>query len=289
MAQPRLPPLNALKTLEAVHETGSISAAAKQLSVSHSAVSHQIKVLQEWIGRPIIVRKGRSVSLTPAGESLAMVVRKSFDAIRHEMDLVPLRFKRSVSLTVSPVIAQEIILPNLPDFHKNSEGITLHISLELADHPRSTSPDIEIGFGRLAQLSQNDRVFMPGTAVLVAAPSLLARYDHDPEKTLRHAPRISDEDARMWPRWLGRPNTETDVNPIVYCEGSFLMQRAAIEGLGIAINRKATLTRALDAGELVILSDREIDDDWAYILRCAPNVSSEPEVAKVLSWLETLS
>tara|TARA_B100000989_G_C19433014_1_gene423878 strand:- start:11 stop:316 length:306 start_codon:yes stop_codon:yes gene_type:complete len=88
MKQKPLPSLNALKTLEAVREAGSISLAAERLSVSHSAVSQQLKQLQDWTGRALVVRKGRSVMLTSAGESLASVVNESFDAIRHVTNIL---------------------------------------------------------------------------------------------------------------------------------------------------------------------------------------------------------
>jgi LysR family glycine cleavage system transcriptional activator len=137
MKQKPLPSLNALKTLEAVREAGSISLAAERLSVSHSAVSQQLKQLQDWTGRALVVRKGRSVMLTSAGESLASVVNASFDAIRHELDVLPTRFKQPISISAAPVIAENIILPALPLFLTEQSDIVLHLSLVHSDHRRN--------------------------------------------------------------------------------------------------------------------------------------------------------
>ena len=71
----RLPSLNALRALEAVRETGSVSAAARRLSVSHSAISHQVKQLEAWIGRPVTIRRGRTVALQRYAHGDGLVLR----------------------------------------------------------------------------------------------------------------------------------------------------------------------------------------------------------------------
>lgn len=285
----RLPSLNALRALEAVRETGSVSGAARRLSVSHSAVSHQIKQLEAWIGRPITVRRGRSVALTEAGESLARVVHDSFDAIRHEIDLLPLRFARAVSISALPVIAEEILLPNLDQFRSAFPNISLHISLAQTDRPKTPAPDVEILFRQKDRLLPGEVVLLPGDAVPVCAPKLLATSGQDPAAAVRLGPLLIDEDSRMWTRWLpqvGDEWTPGDMARTIYLEGSFLLQKAAEHGIGIAICRKATIGRAIRSGRLVPLSDVAIDQDWAYTRRVAAGREIEPEVQIVTDWLD---
>lgn len=287
----RLPSLNALRALEAVRETGSVSAAARRLSVSHSAVSHQIKQLEAWIGRPITVRRGRSVALTEAGESLARVVHNSFDAIRHEMDLLPLRFSRAVSISALPVIAEEILLPQLEQFCDDHPGISLHVSLAQTDRPKTPAPDVDILFRQRDRLLADEMVMLPGDAVPVCTPALLEAAGGNPATAVRRGPLLADEDSRMWSRWLhtvGEEWTPNESARTIYLEGSFLLQKAAENGIGIAICRQATIGRAIRAGVLVPLSDIAIDQDWAYTLRIAAGREIEPEVQGVIGWLNTL-
>lgn len=286
----RLPSLNALRTLEAVQETGSISGAARRLLVSHSAVSHQIKILQDWVGSPLIMRKGRSVVLTPAGQSLANVVHQSFDAIRHELDLVPLRLKRSITISAIPSVAEQIILPNLGQFLTGNPQLSIHIGIGISDRGQSPAPEIEIGFKRKDLLQPQDQFFLPGTAVPVAAPALIAKYG-DAETALAKAPILSDEDDRMWHNWWEAHDISTAMRrkPIAYFEGSHLMQRAAIEGLGIAFARRALIEKAISEGQLRLLSDKSIDENWVYYYRSAPDADFEPEIQNVIAWLHDLS
>ncbi|MEJ6395925.1 LysR family transcriptional regulator [Gymnodinialimonas sp. 2305UL16-5] len=288
----RLPSLNALRALEAVRETGSVSAAARRLSVSHSAVSHQIKHLEAWIGRPITVRQGRSVALTEAGESLARVVNNSFDAIRHEIDLLPLRFARAVSVSALPIIAEEILLPNLESFRAAHPNISLHISLAQTDRPKTPVPDVEILFRQKDRMLPGEDILFSGDAVPVCAPSFLAAAKDDPTAVIRKGPLLVDEDSRMWAQWLALADatwtTDEDTRTI-YLEGSFLLQKAAEQGIGVAICRRATITRALRSGALVQLSDTAIDQSWAYTLRIAAGRAIEPEVQLVTNWLRSLA
>lgn len=284
----RLPPLNALRALEAVGATGSITAAAARLRVSHSAVSHQIRQLEAWLGRPLILRRGRSVALTPAGESLAGVVHASFDAIRHELDRLPLRAQRAITVAALPVVASEIVLPRLSDFAARHPGLTLHLSLVHADSPARGAPDIEILFARRDRLLPGDRPLLPGTALPVAAPALVARAGGI-EAVLRGGPFVADEDLRMWEAWARAAGHAPDMGQTgLIFEGSFLMQEAARRGLGAAICRTATIADDLASGRLVALSDVTIDADWCYLLRLGATAANEPDIRAVSDWLTAL-
>ncbi|MBO6603915.1 MAG: LysR family transcriptional regulator [Roseicyclus sp.] len=287
----RLPPLNGLRVLEAIGETGSVTAAAKRLHVSHSAVSHHVKQLEAWVGQPLFTRRGRTIALTEAGESLAGVVHSSFDAIRHELDRLPIRFERSVSLSALPIIAETVILPQLHRFTEQHPEISLHLSLAQTDRPKTPAPDIELMFRERGRILPEETIMLPGTAVPVAAPALLTRLGGDPVRLLEEGPLIADEDFRMWQRWrdlakdrIGAP----DYAPQLILEGSFLLQKAALNGLGAAICRTATIQADLDRGALVRLSEIAIDENWFYTLRLAPPRADAPEVLAVQDWLISL-
>lgn len=279
----RLPPLKALRALEAIHQSGSIMGAARQLNVSHSAISHQVKALDAWSNEPLFIRQGRMTLLTDAGKSLASVTHEAFDAIRHEMDLLPMRSLRSVSIACLPLVATGWLLPRLASFNLRHPEINLHVSLSQTDKPVTPPPDIEIRFGRRAQLLAGDIVLIAGDAVPVCAPRLLnARAAAD---LLTNGPVLFDEDLRMWTRWYEttrHPRGPASGSSLIL-EGSALLQSAAIAGLGVALCRKAFLTNDLADGRLVALSDHAIDLDWCYFMRCDADKRRRPEVETVVA------
>ena len=79
--QRRLPPLNALHAFEAAARHESFSRAAKELHVTHAAVSHQIRALEKWLGAPLFERTARSVRLNERGRSYFPLVQGIFDQL----------------------------------------------------------------------------------------------------------------------------------------------------------------------------------------------------------------
>jgi DNA-binding transcriptional LysR family regulator len=287
----RLPPLTALRTLEALHLTGSVTGAAQWLRVSHSAVSHQIKLLEEWSDTPLFLRHGRITTLSDAGQSLATIAHGAFDAIRHEIDRLPLRRYRPVSVAALPIIATQLVLPHMTAFLSTTPGLRVHLSLALTDRPTNPAPDLEIKFVRRAALMASDMALLPGDAVVACAPQVLARFGGDWALLLREAPLIHDEDLRMWPAWhemTGQVRAEGAGDAQMILEGSGLIHAAVLGGLGVGFVRRALVGHDITAGRLCVRDDRVIDADWVYVLRADPRRVDDPDVARVIDWLRTI-
>jgi LysR family glycine cleavage system transcriptional activator len=286
--QNRLPPLKALRALEAVHKSGSVVGAARILNVSHSAISHQIKALENWTSHPLFVRHGRTTLLTEAGKSLAGVTHEAFDSIRHEIDRLPLRGLSSITIGSLPLVATEWLMPKLKDFRKLHPDINLHISIANSDHPINPLPDIEIRFGLKDQLMPDDMTLISGTAVPVCSPELLDEFKGDEDQLLMHGPLVYDEDLRMWSNWFEQAELKRDVDAVesgLLVEGSAMLRSAARSGCGVALCRTAFLGSDLDTGRLVQLSDVAIDDEWGYFIRCSDAIRGEPGVVELLGYL----
>ncbi len=285
----RLPPLHSLRILEALYLTGSVTRAANHLNVTHSAVSQQIRQIEQWSGRTMVRRVGRQSRLTEEGESLARVAREAFDAIRHEVDRLPLRSRRPVSIAALPIVAAEWLMSMLPDLLEKDADVSVHLSYALSDRPLQPEPDIAILFGLRDTLGPDDLPLLAGDAAPVCAPALLDRYEGDPARALMRGPYLHDEDLRMWPDWMEaaelRPNADAP-QPQIYLEGSSLMKSAALAGHGIALCRLALMRDDLAHGRLVQLSGVTTDGDWIYFARSNAARRTDTSVASVLSWLE---
>lgn len=126
----KLPPMNSLKAFEAVARLGSMNAAAGELSVSHGAVSQQIRVLERFMGRELFIRTGNALALSEAGQAYAKTVHKALSAIASEtVSLMeapePIRLK----VSTPPTFAVRWLIPNLPRFHKVYEGIEVSVDV----------------------------------------------------------------------------------------------------------------------------------------------------------------
>lgn len=288
----RLPPLTALRVLEALYLAGSVTGAAQRLHVSHSAVSHQIKTLEEWSDVPLFMRRGRATVLTDAGRSLAAIAHGSFDAIRHEIDRLPIRRFRPVTVAALPIIATELIMPGLARFMASQPDVRLHLSLALTDRPTTPAADLEILFIRRTAVLATDIELLPGDGVPAAAPALLETVGGDIDALMKSGPFIHDEDMRMWPSWndlADVPRLASSENARMILEGSGLIHRAVLAGLGVGFVRRSLAGSDIASGRLVVLSDTAIDADWVYVLRCHPDRAKDPEVTLAVLWLTGLS
>ncbi len=287
----RLPPLTALRALEAIHQTGSVTAAAARLNVSHSAVSHQVRILEAWTTTPLFLRRGRTLDLTPAGRSLAAVTQEAFDTVRHEIDRLPLRGLQAVTVAALPLVVQRLILPELAAFLGAHPGLRVHLMTGLADRPVTPPPDLQVIFVRRQAILAGDDVLLPGDAAPCATPALIAAHGGDPEALLRRGPLIHDEDLRMWPAWLAASGVARDEDAAetrAVLEGSAMIQQAVAGGMGAGFVRLALARPELESGAVVRCSEVGIDADWAYVLRADPIRAQAPEVATVSDWLRAL-
>src|SRR4051794_40818925 len=110
----RLPPLNYLPTFELAARHLSFKRAAEELHLTPSAVSQQMRGLEEALGLPLFRRQTRALTLTPAGEQFAAVAADALDAYRRGTErLLRHHARRVVRLTTDPYIANEVLIPVL--------------------------------------------------------------------------------------------------------------------------------------------------------------------------------
>ncbi len=284
----RLPPLSAMRALEAIRISGSVTGAAKYLNLSHSAVSHQVAALEAWSPVPLFIRKGRRTELTEAGQSLAETTQQAFDSIRHEVDRLPIRGREVVSIGAIPMVAQLWLPDVLPDLAKDLPQLSLHLGFALFDRPARLPPNLLISFAHRSRIKRSDRLLFSGRAAPVCAPDLLRSFNGDKARIMREARKIHDEDSRLWRTWHEVTSTATEegATPLrVSIEDSSLIRAAAISGAGVALCRLQFVRRDLEAQRLVQLSDAAVDLDYFYYLRRAPKLRGHPDVERVAEWL----
>ncbi|MBL8708973.1 MAG: transcriptional regulator GcvA [Rhodospirillaceae bacterium] len=290
----RLPPLKAVRYFECAARHLSFTKAADELAVTHSAISHQIKALEEWLGVLLFERGARALSLTEAGRRYLPPVRSAFQLLAESA--AELRaFPGAGPLTVSalPSLTSKWLVPRLHDFQMRHPEIEVRISAtDRLDPVGEGDVDIGIRYGRglwpgvEAELLLQDEVFP------ICSPNLLTGSAPLREpKDLVGFKLISDMDWRrahfdFWPRWLseaGVPGLELKTN--LTFNYSNLMIQAAIDGLGVALGNTMLAGDDIKSGRLVQPFQQTVKLDTGYYLIYGKGALRQTKVKAFRDWI----
>src|SRR5690348_598082 len=124
----RLPPLSALRPFEAAARLESFSRAAAELHLTHGAVSHQVRALEEHLGTQLFARHGKRVTLTAAGRIFAETVRDALGEIGQAAEALRVRRDDRLSVSVLPSFASRWLMPRLIRFMDANPGLEVNVT-----------------------------------------------------------------------------------------------------------------------------------------------------------------
>jgi LysR family glycine cleavage system transcriptional activator len=287
----RLPPLAALRAFEAAAAHMSFLRAAAELAVTPTAISHQVRGLEDWLGQPLFRRLARRLELTPAGQQLFLALKDGLDAMAQGVAALRRgRDQATVTLTTNTAFAARWLLPRMDALRAACPGVALRL------HATEDVVDLARGEADLAVRSGDGR--WPGLAVEplgdehyapTCSPLLGVRRRSD---LARHALIHFDwhPNARapaLWSRWFA----EAGLKPPRGSKGpSFSDETHAIQatmaGHGIALLSQTLLADELRAGVLV-QPFGPVLRTGAYHLAALPQRRQEPAIAAVWDWFRT--
>lgn len=282
-----LPPLNALRCFEAVARLGSVTQAALELHVTHSAVSQQLRQLETLLGLPLFERAGRGLRLADNGRLYALQVREALQDIGEATRALRIR-PRAGELVVAllPSFGMHWLLPRLPGFMATHPGqrVRLQASLELQDL-RQGGADLAIRMGQgpwdgLAQ----ERLFAD-ELVMVASPRFNGgALPRTPAEVLA-CPLIRS--AEPWAPWCERAGLpEPAPSAGLWINDSNLSLEAARLGLGVALERRSVCDGLLRRGELVALTDIRAPYAYPYWVVWPHQGGARPPPLEFAHWLQ---
>ena len=289
MSPRRLPPLNSLRAFEAAARLESMTRAADELSVTHAAVSHQVKALEEWVGLPLFRREHRRIRLTEAGADLLPVLAQAFDAIDARLaDVSAAGGRRTLTITAAPSVAYRWIVPRLPAFSERHPEIDVRIehSTRLVDLRRERAIDVGLRYGNGNWEGLEQHWLISGHARPIASPGLLAKHGLSeadlplPVATIASLPLHHEETRLWWRRWFennGLPEADVSSGAVLYDAGSIL--DLALAGHGAVLGRFALAREAMSAGLLLPLHDAYLDEDAGYWFVYDRSRAGEPHIA----------
>lgn len=172
----KLPPLNALRAFEMAARYQSLTAAAAQLHVTHSAVSRQVALLEEWLGVALFERLGRRLRLTDAGRQYLPVVQAAFDSIANATEKLTSQKPRLLRINAAPTLAMHWLLPRLTQFQRRHPEVELRLATSDAIiNNQNADFDIAIRRGNDHWPGFVSNIFLTEHELPVASPALLAR------------------------------------------------------------------------------------------------------------------
>ncbi|RWB77000.1 MAG: LysR family transcriptional regulator [Mesorhizobium sp.] len=252
-------PLETLRAFDAAARTGSFSAAAEKLNLTHGAVSRQIAKLEDWLGLKVFERNARGVTLTIEGNRLHLRTTEAFALISVNSDRwVEPRGTAVVRLASIPSVSGLWLMPRMAalENHPTKLRIVLDVDnrqADLADEGIDLS--VRCGRGRIpgrvsVQLFE-EQIFP------IASPELAKEIGlGDPARLLKY-PLINDSDASGWRAWLAAQDIDYRPRPQDRrFEDYNLVLDAAAHGLGIALARPPLTADQLRSGRIVAVDER---------------------------------
>jgi LysR family glycine cleavage system transcriptional activator len=287
----RLPPLNALRAFEAAARHESFSAAAEELSVTHGAVSHQVKALEEWLGMPLFERRTRAVRLTDAGGAYLPVIEGAFNQIHGATaGLVRARGDAPLHVTTTPAFAVRWLAPRLGRLWRDHPDLDLRlheVPWMTEVEPGSAEADLVVRIGPGARPGLESIPLMPGTVTPMCSPRLLADGPpvERPEDLLAHR-LLHGFSYGPWQDWFARAGIEdADVGHGPIFDDTNLAYSAALAGQGVGLLHTALTGDEIAAGQLVRLFVMGSQDDMGYFIVHPKATGREPRVARFRDWL----
>jgi LysR family transcriptional regulator, glycine cleavage system transcriptional activator len=291
----RLPSLNGLRAFEAAARHLSFTQAASELNVTQTAISHQIRRLEEELGIRLFVRKNRALALTPEAREYLPGIRAAFNDLRLATDRL-LRKDADNVLTISTLasLAAKWLLPRLSTFQEVHPDIDVRIttSTGLIDF---TSGDVDaaIRYGRGHWPGLRSEWLMADEMFPVCSPALLTgkRPLRSPEdlrdQVLLHNTNNGDD----WRLWLTAAGLPPDISkqPGITFDLILMTVQAAIDGMGVAMGRTSYVKDDIAKGRLVVPFDIALPADAGFYLVSPEGTPDSPKLRAFRQWLVGLA
>jgi len=297
MPKPReIPSLDFLKGFDAAARHLSFTQAGAEMCLTQSALSRQIKTLEEQIGHPLFVRGHRALRLTEAGAALQPVVRAVLTELaRAVASIRARRGVRRVSLSTTISFASLWLIPRLPKFRQAHPDVEVFVSADnqIVDLERGEI-DVAVRFAAQERAPANATCLFGERVVPVVSPALL----QDRARPLRRLAdlkwhvllHLEDPLGRTpwidWNTWLISSGV-SDLKPagnLRFSQYDLLLQ-AAVSGQGVALGRSPLIDHAVARGDLVMPWPKRYDSPRGYFALSGSQASGRPEVQQFIAWL----
>ena len=289
----RLPPLNSLKSFEAAGRLLSFTRAAQELNVTQAAVSHQIKVIEEYLGMALFVRTPRKLVLTEQGKALLPDVIEAFDKVSNAIGAIKQEpSSKMISVRLAPSFAAKWLSPRLKYFWLQYPEIDLCLyhAHPAVDFDREEI-DIAVTYGKgdwsgvVVDPILSLDFFPVCTPTFMTNDKPLSDIDN-----LRYYSLLHDANYECWADWLNLANIDgINASKGTIIDDTNVLIQAAVDGQGVALGSTTFVQDLLDSGKLIKPFDITLVNEFAYYIVCPEAHLKNPSVQAFKNWLLELT
>lgn len=287
------PPLIAARSFEAAARLGSFLKAADELNVTPTAISHQVKKLEHYLGHALFVRLNRAVELTAEGAALAGTLGELFAGLDAALDPARRRARLTIVISAMPSLAAKWLAPRLGDFEARNPQWQVRIDVEdkLVDF-KTGKIDMALRYGQGKYPGLHARRWMGATVVPVCSPGLRERIPLNKPADLRKHTLIHNTSTQRrvrppeWDDWLraaGVDRIDTSRGPTF--TSTYMALEAAQAGHGVTLAPEPLVARDLADGRLVKPFALEMENPWAFWIVCPRQNLQDEKIKALTAWL----
>ncbi|WP_198928778.1 LysR family transcriptional regulator [Rhizobium sp. AC44/96] len=283
-----LPSTSLLVAFEAVSRTGSVTAAARELDLTQSAVSRQIKALEEQLGVELFVRERQTVRLTLAGDSYAREIREALRRISSaSLNLRANPHGGTLNLAILPTFGTRWLAPRLGRFLSANPGVTINLVTRLSSFDfRLDSIDAAIHFGHAHWPGAELAFLMSERTVPACSPAFRASHAISAAPDLLDVPLLHlNTRPDAWEQWFANNGVSFQTVHGMLFDQFATAAQAAVAGLGVALLPTFLIEDELKRGDLVAAVDREMESNERYYLAYPPERADYPPLAAFRDWI----
>ncbi|WP_244513185.1 MULTISPECIES: LysR substrate-binding domain-containing protein [unclassified Ensifer] len=282
-----------MKVFEVVGQTRSFTRAAERLNLTQSAVSRQVRNLEDELGEELLIRRHHHLELTPAGAELLATIQDAFHSIEVSLRSITEKGNRNrLRMNVPPTFAKRWLLPRLAQLREALPDVEISLSTEASDTLAERGLldcAIRFGDGEWPMLDAN--ILMTERHVAVCAPLLLEGLKVEGPSDLQrftflHVLASPDRRYLTWRHWLDAAGfQDVDTRGGLEFDLLDLAIEAACAGLGVTVADRSMVRNQLQTGQLVQLFDVEVEGHESYWFVTRPQSGSNPKVEAFRAWL----
>ncbi|WP_237212678.1 LysR family transcriptional regulator [Ruegeria lacuscaerulensis] len=287
-----LPSLSALRAFDAAARTGSFRAAAEELSVTPTAISHHIRGLEAQLGAALFERTGRRVYLTPTGRRLSETTEQAFDMLAETVSNLRRTSRRVVRIAAGPIFTARWLMPRISEFWETHPSIELEVVPGWRPSARGqANADIFIRWERMADAPKEAEKLLELNPVAIASRGYLDRFGRVTQpRQLLELPILHQSNHWGWFDWFAAMGVQPQdpLHGAVFDDANVLL-RGAADGQGAIIGWLPLIKQDLKDERIVRLFNEEIAPTHAYFVEMGTGRASQGPAERVRNWLLSCS
>jgi len=286
----RLPPVHALSAFEAAARHHSFALAADELCITPSALSHRIRLLEDFVGERLFSREGRTVALSEFGHRYLEVVRSALRTLTEfPLPQRNAQVQPRVKITAPPTFARQLLIPHLHEFAGRHPEIVVEIFLSVPLYDLSlTESDLEVRFGAGKYPNTTTEKLFEEPTFAVASPAYLKQVGPLKQPADLRKASLLRSALEPWQPWFQAAGLDwPEPSSGLRADDLGLLLELVRHGHGVGLTRKHFAQQMIAQGEVVQLFDISLTSPpHAYYLVYQQKPQERPEVTTFIEWMK---